>query len=72
MEFVIEVLDIYEGDWPAFHAVVYVFDEIDEDWIKAELRQLSVKSKPYFVAGLMKLDPRRYHRWATFPVLEDI
>lgn len=70
----LEVFDTDNGDEPITGEDIYVYDEYDGEWIRAELSLYEINGAFRFAVGNRILGSpnnyERYHRWVRLPKLE--
>ncbi|HEY8560483.1 MAG TPA: hypothetical protein VIL74_08905 [Pyrinomonadaceae bacterium] len=68
-----EIFDLENGDIPNDGETVYVYDEYDHEWMKAEITAQCYDGALRFVQGMHILGSpnsyERYTRWTRLPVL---
>jgi len=74
-EYTLIIYDLKDGDLPETFETVYVFDEVEKIWIKAEISTISHPGALRFTDGLQVLgspnEYDRYTRWTRLSVLKE-
>lgn len=64
----LQIFDLKKGEKPDIGEYIYVYDEYDGIFERAEYAESS--SQKYFRQSLHILELSRYHRWTRLPILE--
>jgi len=75
LSLLLQIFDIEKGQFPRADEYVYVYDEYDFEWIRAQIGERAYGGALRFHKGLQILGAPnnfdRYTRWTRMPVLDD-